>query len=127
MLLTSMVRPSLEYAAFVCCPHKKRNITKFVRVQIAIVKIVPELNAFTQEETLGSLEILAFKESRKRDLIDGMENVTRNVLYLDTRITMGYSMELKKEKILRSMVSPRIVNEWNKLKEETKCQNCQCF
>ena len=45
-LITSMIRPRLEYAAIVWSPHTKKNIRKLERVQRAATKLVPELREF---------------------------------------------------------------------------------
>ena len=46
-ILTSVVRPRLEYAAVVWSPHKKKNIARLERVERAVTKMVPEMGTLT--------------------------------------------------------------------------------
>ena len=43
-ILTSMIRPRLEYAAVMWSPHAKKDITKQERIQRVATKMVPELS-----------------------------------------------------------------------------------
>ena len=46
-LISSMIRPRLEYAAIVWSLHTKKNIRKLERVQRAATKLVQELKDLT--------------------------------------------------------------------------------
>ena len=50
-IITSMVRPKLEYAAVVWAPHQKKHISKLERIQRVATKMVPELKELSDEET----------------------------------------------------------------------------
>ena len=40
-IITSMIRPRLEYAAVIWSPHEKKHIRKLERVQRAATKMTP--------------------------------------------------------------------------------------
>ena len=54
-ILTSMIRPRLEYAAVVWSPHAKKNIRKLERIQRVATKMVPELSELTYEDRLKEM------------------------------------------------------------------------
>ena len=127
-LITSLIRPRLEYAVIVWSPHTKKNIRKLERVQRAATKMVPELSDLPYEERLRKLELPTLEMRRERgDLIsvyrmlNGLEEVERNFLKLDERNTRGHRKKLKKEicrKDIKKYSFPhRIVDTWNGLSE----------
>ena len=42
-IVTTMIRPKLEYAEVIWFPHKKKHVLKLERIQKIATKIVPEL------------------------------------------------------------------------------------
>ena len=51
-IITTMIRPKLEYAEVLWSPHKKKNLLKLERIQRIATKVVPNLEDLTYEERL---------------------------------------------------------------------------
>ena len=69
-IITTMIRPKLEYAAVVWSPHMKKDIRKLERIQRTATKMVPELKDLTYEERLREMSLPTLQERRERgDLI----------------------------------------------------------
>ena len=69
-LITSMIRPRLEYAALLWSPNTKKNIKKLERIQRAATKMPPSLKIFTYEDRLEKLGLTTLEKRRVRgDLI----------------------------------------------------------
>ena len=49
-ILTSMIRPRLEYAAVMGSPNAKKDIRKLERIQRVATEILPELREQTYED-----------------------------------------------------------------------------
>ena len=125
-LITSMIRPRLEYAATVWSPHTKKNIRKLERVQRAATKMVPELRDLTYEERLKKLGIPTLESRRERgDLISiykivhNIDKVDGEILNLETRNTRGHGKKLRKVQCTRDIKKysfpHRAVDTWNGL------------
>ena len=71
ILFTALVRPHLEYANQVWCPHLVKDIEAVKNVQRRATKLVPRLKDLSYEERLRTLNLptLAYKRSRG-DLIE---------------------------------------------------------
>ena len=67
-ILTSMIRPRLEYAAVVWSPNAKKDIRKLKRIQRA-TKMVPELSELTYEERLKDMGLPTLQDRRERKVI----------------------------------------------------------
>ena len=68
-ILTSMIRPRLEYAAVVWSPHAKKDIRKLERIQRVATKMVPELRE-QYEDRLREMGLPTLQDRRERgDLI----------------------------------------------------------
>ena len=69
-IISTMIRPRLEYAAVVWSPHKKKDVTKIKRIKLAASKMVLELKDLTYEERLKEMELPILQARRERgDLI----------------------------------------------------------
>ena len=66
LLYTSLVRPHIEYANQVWCPHLKKQIEAIVNVRQRATKQVPGLSTLTYEEILRKLKLptLSYRRSR---------------------------------------------------------------
>ena len=126
ILISSLIRPRLEYAAVVWSPHTKKNIRKLERVQRAATKMVPELSELTYEERLKQMELPTLERRRERGdlisiyrMINGLEEVDENFLILDERNTRGHGRKLRKESCRRDKKKysfpHRVVDVWNGL------------
>ena len=87
-IITSIIRPRLEYAAVIWSPHEKKHIRKLERVQRAATKMTPELQDLPYEESLTRMELTALEKRRERGniitlfrLLNGKENIDRGDLY----------------------------------------------
>ncbi len=81
-IITSFIRPTLEYAAVVWKPHLKKHIEKLEKVQRAATRWVPSLRDLSYEERLKTLQLPTLTERRERgDMImlykcvEGMEKI----------------------------------------------------
>ena len=128
-LISSMIRPRLEYAATVWSPHTKQNIREVERVQTAATKMVPELRELSYDERLKRLELPTLESRRERGdlisvykMVNGMDRIGEDLLKLDTGGTRGHGRKLKKERCLRDIKKysfpHRVVNAWNGLEED---------
>ena len=132
-LVTTMIRPRLEYAALVWSPNLKKEIRKVERIQRAATKLPETLRNDTYEERLKKLGLTTLEERRERgDLIalyrmqEGMEKLDREDLILQDRtVTRGNSKKLKKSVCKRDIKKysfpQRSVSVWNSLDEEIVC------
>ena len=69
-IISTLIRPKLEYAGNVWSPHMKKHIKKLERVQRAATRMVPELSDLEYEERLKKINLPKLEERRERgDLI----------------------------------------------------------
>ena len=48
-IITTMIKPKLEYAEVIWSPYKKKHVLKLERLQKIVPKMVPELEELTYE------------------------------------------------------------------------------
>jgi len=132
-LITSMIRPRLEYAALLWSPKLKKEIRKLERLQRAATKLPETLRDQTYEERLERLGLTTLEKRRERgDLIalyriqEGLEKLDRDDLVVrDRSVTRGNSKKLKKSVCRRDIKKYsfpyRSITAWNGLDEETVC------
>ena len=65
-LITSLIRPKLEYAAVIWSPHKKKDIKMLERLQRAASKMAPSLRNLPYEERLSRLKLPTLEKRGKR-------------------------------------------------------------
>ena len=66
-LISTIIRPRLEYAGVVWSPYKKKHVKKLERLQRMATKMVPELAEMTYEERLREMDLITLeKKKRKR-------------------------------------------------------------
>jgi len=65
-IITTMIRPKLEYAEIVWSPHKKKHVKKLERIQRIATKMVPELEELTYEERLKEMELPTLEKRREK-------------------------------------------------------------
>ena len=69
-IITTMIRPKLEYAEVIFSPHKKKYVLKLERIHRIATKMVPKLEDLTYEHRLKEMHLTTLKERRERsDLI----------------------------------------------------------
>ena len=72
-IITTMIRPKLEYTEVIWSPHKKKHVLKIEKLHRIATKMVPELKDLTYEERLKEIEISTLEERRERnDLLQYM-------------------------------------------------------
>ena len=131
-IITSMVRPKLEYAAVVWAPHKKKHTRKIERIQRVATKMVPELKDLSYEERLEAMSLPTLQERRVRGdlitmfkLVNNMEKVDRNDLAPQMegggRQTRGHGRKIRKGRcvsdIKKYSFPYRTIDIWNGLKK----------
>ena len=65
-LITSLIRPKLEYAAVIWLPYKKKDIKKLERIQRAATIMAPSLRNLPYEERLSRLKFTTLEKRRER-------------------------------------------------------------
>ncbi len=126
-IISTMIRPRLEYAAVVWSPHLKKHINKMERVQRIATKMIPELKGLKYEERLERLGLPTLKERRERgDMITMFKCVKKfenidieNFVEKDDGRTRGHSLKLRKKRCgsdVRKYSFPnRTIENWNRL------------
>ena len=131
-IITSIVRPRIEYAAVVWSPNMKKDIRKIERIQRTATKMVPELKDLTYEERLTVMGLPTLQDRRERGdlitmykIISGMEKIDNEELVVvreEVSRTRGHSKRIRKSHCVgntRKYSFPhRIVDTWNGLNEE---------
>ena len=129
-LYKTLVRPHLEYCVQVWSPSLKQDINILERVQRRATKIINGMHGLSYEERLLRCRLTTLERRRIRGDLILVYNILNNGLNLDpdkffTRVsnrnTRGHPMKLYKDRtgpLKRTFFSARIINEWNKLKED---------
>lgn len=131
-IITSMIRPQLEYAAVVWSPHLQKDIRKIERLQKAATKMVPELRDLQYEERLREMGLPTLQERRERGdlitlykIVNGFEKMDKQDL-VEIREEMGRTRGHSKKNMKKQCVKDvrkysfpyRTVEAWNALNEE---------
>ena len=134
-IITTFIRPILEYAAVVWSPHQKKHINNIEKVQRAATKWAPSLRDLSYEERLEKLNLPTLEQRRKRgDMITmykcvtGKEHIDSEEYITYNRSSLrGHSKKLYKKgatKDIRKFSFPnRVIDQWNALPEEIVCVN----
>ena len=136
-IITSIVRPKMEYAAVVWSPNMKKDIRKIERIQRTATKMVPELKDLTYEERLTEMGLQTLQDRRERGdlitlykIISGIEKIDNEELVVvkeEVSRTRGHSMKIRKNQCVRDTKKysfpHRIVDTWNGLNEEVVTAN----
>ena len=138
-ILTTMIRPKLEYAAVIWSPHMKKDINKLERIQRTATKMVPELEVLDYEERLKEMGLPSLRQRRERGdmitiykLLNKLEVIDNSTLLQretgDNRQTRGHSRKLKKGRCLKDTKKhsfpQRSIEAWNNLPEEIVTAKC---
>ena len=134
-IITSFIRPTLEYAAVVWNPHLKKHVKKIEKVQRAATRWVPSLRDLNYEERLNKLNLPTLEKRRKRgDMImlykcvEGKEKIDSTEYIISKQsVSRGHSKKLYKKSLkkdVRKFSFPhRAIDQWNALPEEVVCAN----
>ena len=132
-IITSFIRPTLEYAAVVWSPHLKKHVNKLEKVQRAVTRWVPELRGLSYEERLEKLQLTKLEDRRTRgDMImlfkclTGREKVDMDGSFELSKTNLrGHSMKLVKRRgdkdVHKYSFPNRAIDQWNSLPEEVVC------
>ena len=132
-LITTLIRPRLEYAGVVWSPHKKKHTSKIERLQRMATKLVPDLMEMTYEERLRAMDLPTLEQRRERGdliqvykLLKGMDVVDNKKLILREegviRTLRSHSKKLMKGRCVKDVKKhsfpQRCVETWNGLSED---------
>jgi len=132
-IITSFIRPPLEYAAVVWNPHLKKHVKKIERVQRAATRWVPSLRNLSYEERLKRLNLPTLEERRIRgDMImmykcvTGKEEIDKeDYIIRESRRSRGHTHKLQKtrgDKDVKKFSFPnRAIERWNQLPDKVVC------
>ena len=107
-VITTMIRPKLEYAKVIWSQHKKKHVLKLERVQRIATEMMLKLEDLTYEERLKEMHLTTLKERRGRGdlftickLMNNLEETDRKNVILrrkgDARHFRGHKIKLQKE------------------------------
>lgn len=130
-LYVSLVRPHLEFANQIWCPHLRKHIEKIENVQRRATKLVPGLYHLSYSERLRVIKLptLAYRRVRG-DMIECYkiltgkydDDVTKDVFKLrEQSRTRGHKFKIFKERsslnLRKYSFTQRVVDIWNLLPE----------
>ena len=127
-IITTMIRPKLEYAAVAWSPHCKKHVNKLERIQRIATKLVPELVNKPYEDRLKEMNLPSLEQRRERGdlitlfkIVNGIDVMDREDLLIPRRKQglRGHGKELSKptcHKNIRKYSFPyRNIEAWNGL------------
>ena len=132
-IITTMIRPKLEYAETVWSPHMKKHVKKLERIQRTATKMVPELEDLTYEERLKEMGLPTLEERRERGDLITIYKLTNNLEEIDTKDLLlkgereagylrGHMKKLRKGRCLNNTKKysfpHRNIDTWNGLDEK---------
>ncbi len=134
-IITSFIRPTLEYAAVVWNPHMKKHVEKLEKVQRAATRWVPSLRDLSYEERLKKLQLPTLREKRERGdtimlykCVEGIGKIDINEYVIPSQSSLRghskkpYKKRLKKD-VKKYSFPDRAIDKWNALPEEVVCVN----
>ncbi len=63
-ILTTMIRPKLEYAKVIWSPYKKKHINTLERIRRIATKMAPELRYLPYKDRLKEMQLTTLQEGR---------------------------------------------------------------
>jgi len=131
-LYKSLVRPHIDYCTVAWSPYYVKDKVLLEKVQRRFTRMVPGMKEFDYPSRLKTLKLWSLEERRNRsDLIEvfkmyrGFSSIPFETFFQldhDSR-TRGHTAKLKKHRcnteLRRHFFSERIINRWNKLRQET--------
>ena len=127
-IITSMIRPQIEYAAVVWSPHLQKDIKRIERLQRTATKLVPELRDLQYEERLKEMGLPTLQERRERGdlitlykIVNGIEKMDKQDL-VEIREEMGRTRGHSK-KIMKKVCEGRQKIQFS----VQNSRNVECF
>ena len=125
-LYKAIVRPNFEYCIQARRPYRKKDIDKLERIQRRATKMIPEFRDLSYESRLLKCGLTTLEARRLRGdqievfkIVNGYEDVDRNMFFMAGSRTRGHEAALVKEQCRLDMrkysFSQRVIHEWNKL------------
>ena len=126
-IITTYIRPTLEYASVVWNPHLQKDKDKLERIQRAATRWVPELRDLSYEERLKALNLPSLEARRTRgDFITLYKYASemivvdkQNFIEFNKRETRGHGRKIQKPRgdidAKKYNFPNRIVDQWNNL------------
>jgi len=125
------VRPHLEFAVAAWNPHFRKDIAVLEKVQHRATKVASDFRSLKYEERCNKLGLTSLVSRRVRGdmiqqfkILNGMDKVqwVKEPIVVEGRV--GKREQLRREVVLscaqrHNFFTNRIVNNWNKLKDET--------
>ena len=130
-LYKALVRPNLEYCVQVWCPYLRQDVEKLEKIQRRATKMIKGFGNLEYEERLRRCKLTTLEKRRERgDLIETFKIVTgrdripaqKLFEFSDNKRTRGHSYKIIEKSsgaIMQRFFSARVVNNWNRLDEET--------
>ena len=128
-IITTFIRPTLEYASVAWNPHTQKDITKIERIQRVATRWVPELRELSYEERLQALNLTTLEARRERGALITLYKCTTKIIDIDKKDftksgnmgTRGHSKKLEKKKgkkdVKKYSFPNRYIDTWNNLSE----------
>ena len=128
-IITTFIRPKLEYASVAWNPWLQKDIKKIERIQKAATRWVPELRELSYDERLQALNLTTLDARRKRRALITLYKCTTQMIHIDkenfteegNRETRGHSKKLKekegKKNVKKYSFPTRYIRSWNNLSE----------
>ena len=133
-IITTLIRPQLEYASIIWSPHLKKHIKKLERVQRLATRMIPQFKEVAYEERLNRLELSTLEERRVRGdmitlfkIVHGVDILDREnlVKMASSTYLRGHPKKIFKEAcqgdIKKYSFPYRSVEKWNSLSVDVVC------
>ena len=133
-ILTTLIRPQLEYAAVIWSPHMKKHVKKLERVQRLATRMIPDFKEIPYEERINRLELSTLEERRVRGDMITMFKIVHGVDILDRenliKLASNNYLRGHPKKILKDNCTSdikkysfpyRSIDTWNKLSVDVVC------
>ena len=90
-IITTFIRPTLEYASVAWNPHLQKDIKKVERIQRAATRWVPELRELSYEDRLKALNLTTLEARRTRGALITLYKCTTGVIDIDKQDFIQFS------------------------------------
>ena len=129
-ILSTLIRPQLEYAAVIWSPHMRKHVKKIERIQRLATRMIPGFKELPYEERLMRLDMTTLEERRMRGdlitvyrIVNGIDILDRDLIEIAPRNYLrGHTQKLRKDICLSDVKKYsfpyRSIDKWNKLSSE---------
>ena len=133
-IITTFIRPQLEYASVVWNPHLQKDIKKLERIQRAATRWAPELRELSYEERLKALNLTTLEARRKRGALITLYKCTTGMIDIDkedfikpgNRRTRGHSKKLQNKQGQKDSKKGFRKMKLSKMGEVSAQNSCWC-